>query len=187
MVAYLTDALIELGHDVTLFASGDSLTKAKLVPVWPRALRLDPNIKDFFAPVFMELETVARRAPEFDVIHAHLDYFGYPLLRRLGVPAVTTLHGRLDLPQLPPLYDLYGDIPVVSISNAQRAPLPQANYMATILHGLPQDLLAKGSGSGGLPGVSRPHLSRKSARCRDSNCRASGTAAQDRRQGGSRR
>jgi glycosyltransferase involved in cell wall biosynthesis len=149
VVAYLTDALVELGHEVTLFASGDSLTKAKLVPVWPRALRLDASVKDYFAPVFMELETVARRAQEFDVIHAHLDYFGYPLLRRLGVPAVTTLHGRLDLPELPPLYDLYGDIPVVSISNSQRAPLPQANYVATVLHGLPQNLLAKGSGSGG--------------------------------------
>jgi glycosyltransferase involved in cell wall biosynthesis len=140
---------VELGHDVTLFASGDSLTKAKLAPIWPRALRLDPSVKDFLAPVFMELETVARRAHEFDVIHSHLDYFGYPLLRLLDVPSVTTLHGRLDLPELPPLYGLYGDVPVVSISNAQRAPLPQANYVATILHGLPQDLLAKGPGAGG--------------------------------------
>ena len=149
VVAYLTDALVELGHDVTLFASGDSLTKAKLAPIWPQALRLDPNIKDFFAPVFMELEMVARRAHEFDVIHAHLDYFGYPLLRLLDVPSVTTLHGRLDLPELPPLYGVYGDIPVVSISDAQRSPLPQANYVATIHHGLPQHLLAKGSGAGG--------------------------------------
>ena len=149
VVAYLTDALVELGHEVTLFASGDSLTKATLVPIWPRALRLDPSVMDPFAPVFMQLEMVARRANEFDVIHAHLDYFGYPLLRRLGVPSVTTLHGRLDLPELPPLYELYGDIPVVSISDSQRAPLPQANYVATISHGLPKDLLAKGSGAGG--------------------------------------
>jgi glycosyltransferase involved in cell wall biosynthesis len=149
VVAYLTDALVELGHEVTLFASGDSSTKARLVPIWPRALRLDPSVRDPFAPVFMELETVARRANEFDVIHAHLDYFGYPLLRRLGVPSVTTLHGRLDLPELPPLYELYGDIPVVSISDSQRAPLPHANYVATISHGLPKDLLAKGSGAGG--------------------------------------
>src|SRR6266568_8504840 len=83
VVSYLTDALVDLGHEVTLFASGDSLTKAKLAPIWPRALRLDPSVKDYFAPVFMELEMVARRAHEFDVIHAHLDYFGYPLLRRL--------------------------------------------------------------------------------------------------------
>jgi glycosyltransferase involved in cell wall biosynthesis len=149
VVAYLTDALVELGHEVTLFASGDSLTKATLAPIWPRALRLDPNVLDYFAPVFMELEMVARRAHEFDMIHAHLDYFGYPLLRLLDVPSVTTLHGRLDLPELPPLYDLYGDVPVVSISNSQRAPLPQANYVATILHGLPKDLLAKGPGTGG--------------------------------------
>jgi glycosyltransferase involved in cell wall biosynthesis len=149
VVAYLTDALVELGHDVTLFASGDSMTKAKLDAIWPRALRLDPTVKDYYAPVFMELETVARRAHEFDVIHAHLDYFGFPLLRRLGVPSVTTLHGRLDMPELPALYGLYGDIPVVSISDSQRVPLPQANYVATVLHGLPQHLLAKGPGTGG--------------------------------------
>ncbi len=149
VVAYLTNALIELGHEVTLFASGDSATKAKLVPIWPRALRLDPSVKDTFAPVFMQMEMVARRAHEFDVIHAHLDYFGYPLLRRLSVPSVTTLHGRLDLPELPPLYTLYGDMPVVSISDSQRGPLPNANYVATVQHGLPQDSLAPGSGSGG--------------------------------------
>lgn len=149
VVAYLTDALVELGHDVTLFASGDSRTKAKLAPAWPRALRLDPGIKDHFVPLFMEMEMVARRAHEFDVIHAHLDYFGYPLLRLLNVPSVTTLHGRLDLPELPALYELYGDVPVVSISNSQRAPLPQAHYVATIHHGLPQDLLEKGPGTGG--------------------------------------
>jgi glycosyltransferase involved in cell wall biosynthesis len=147
VVAYLTDALVELGHDVTLFASGDSVTKANLNAIWPRALRLDPTVKDYFAPLFIELETVARCAHEFDVIHAHLDYFCYPLLRRL--PSVTTLHGRLDLPELQPLYGLYGDIPVVSISDSQRQPLPQANYVATILHGLPQDLLEKGPGTGG--------------------------------------
>ena len=149
VVAYLTDALVELGHDVTLFASGDSVTKAKLAPIWPQALRLDPAIKDFLAPVFMELEVVARRAHEFDVIHSHLDYFGYPLLRLLDVPSVTTLHGRLDLPELRPLYEVYDDMPVVSISDSQRVPLPRANYVATILHGLPQNLLAKGSGAGG--------------------------------------
>jgi glycosyltransferase involved in cell wall biosynthesis len=149
VVAYLTDALVELGHEVTLFASGDSATKATLHPIWPRALRLDPNVKDHFAPLFMQLETVARRAHEFDLIHCHLDYFGYPLLRRLGTPSVTTLHGRLDLPELPPLYRLYGDIPVVSISNSQRVPLPEANFVATVLHGLPQNLLSKGEGRGG--------------------------------------
>jgi glycosyltransferase involved in cell wall biosynthesis len=149
VVAYLTDALVELGHEVTLFASGDSFTKATLAPIWPKALRLDPAVKDPFVPLFMQLETVARRAQEFDVIHAHLDYFGFPLFRRLKTPSITTLHGRLDMPELPLLYSLYDDIPVVSISNSQRVPLPQANYVATVLHGLPQDLLAKGDGRGG--------------------------------------
>jgi len=146
VVAYLTDALVELGHEVTLFASGDSGTKAKLAPMWPRALRLDPTVHDHFAPVFMQLESVARRAHEFDVIHSHLDYFAYPTLRLLGVPGVTTLHGRLDLPELGPLYDVYDDMPVVSISDSQRQPLPHANYVATIHHGLPQNLLQKGPG-----------------------------------------
>jgi glycosyltransferase involved in cell wall biosynthesis len=149
VVAYLTDALVELGHDVTLFASGDSVTKATLSPIWPRALRLDPDVKDPFVPMFIQLETVARRAHEFDVIHSHLDYFGYPLLRRLGTPSITTLHGRLDLPELPALYRLYGDIPVVSISDSQRMPLPEANFVATVLHGLPQNLLKQGDGRGG--------------------------------------
>jgi len=149
VVAYLTDALVELGHDVTLFASGDSATKAALSPIWPRALRLDPDVKDPFVPLFMELETVARRAPDFDVIHWHLDYFSYPLLRRLSTPSITTLHGRLDLPELPALYRLNGDISVVSISNSQREPLPEANYVATVLHGLPENLLSKGEGRGG--------------------------------------
>ena len=149
VVAYLTEALVELGHDVTLFASGDSATRATLSSVWPRALRLDSSIKDHFAPMFMQLETVAQRAHQFDVIHCHLDYFGFPLLRRLSTPSVTTLHGRLDLAELPPLYRLYGDIPVVSISDSQRQPLPQANFVATVLHGLPENLLRKGEGRGG--------------------------------------
>jgi glycosyltransferase involved in cell wall biosynthesis len=149
VVAYLTDALVELGHDVTLFASGDSATKATLSPVWPRALRLDPEVKDHLAPMYIQLETVAERAGEFDLIHSHLDYLAYPMLRRLETPSITTLHGRLDLPELPALYELYGDVPVVSISNAQRAPLPQANYVATVLHGLPRNLLSKGEGRGG--------------------------------------
>jgi glycosyltransferase involved in cell wall biosynthesis len=114
--------------------------------MWPRALRLDPSVHDHFAPVFIELETLARRAHEFDVIHSHLDYFAYPTLRLLGAPAVTTLHGRLDLPELAPLYGRYDEIPVVSISDSQRSPLPAANYVATIHHGLPQNLLQAGPG-----------------------------------------
>jgi glycosyltransferase involved in cell wall biosynthesis len=155
VVAYLTDALVELGHEVTLFASGDSATKARLAPAWPRALRLDPTVHDYFAPVFMQLESLARRAHEFDVIHSHLDYFAYPSLRLLDVPNVTTLHGRLDLPELGPLYDMYDETPVVSISDSQRQPLPNANYVATIHHGLPQNLLRKGPGGGYLAFLGR--------------------------------
>jgi glycosyltransferase involved in cell wall biosynthesis len=146
VVAYLTDALVELGHEVTLFASGDSETKATLAPMCPEALRLNPNVCDYFVPLFIEMETLARRAHEFDVIHSHLDYFAYPTLRLLGTPSVTTLHGRLDLPELGPLYECFSETPVVSISDSQRGPLPQANYVATILHGLPQRSLKKGPG-----------------------------------------
>ena len=149
VVAYLTDALVDLGHEVTLFASGDSLTKAKLAPMWPRSLRLDPAVKDPFVPLFMQLETVARRAHEFDVIHAHIDYFGYPLLQRLGVPSAD------DVAWSPGLAGVAGALQVlrrrsrgIHLEFAAR-PLPQANYVATVLHGLPQDLLAKGAGQGG--------------------------------------
>jgi glycosyltransferase involved in cell wall biosynthesis len=146
VVAYLTDALVELGHDVTLFASGDSGTQAKLVPIWPRALRLDPDVRDPFAPLIMQLGMVSRHAQEFDVIHMHLDYSGFPILRLLDVPSVTTLHGRLDLPELPPLYKMYQDAAVVSISDSQREPLPEANFVETIYHGLPKQLLKVGPG-----------------------------------------
>ncbi|MGA2551528.1 MAG: glycosyltransferase family 4 protein [Burkholderiaceae bacterium] len=149
VVAYLCDALVDLGHDVTLYASGDSQTKAKLVPLWPQALRLDPNVKDHLAPIFMLLETVARQSAQFDVIHSHVDYFGYSLLSRLLPQCVTTLHGRLDIPELQSLYKLYDQIPVISISDSQRRALPHANYVDTIYHGLPADLLSPGSGKGG--------------------------------------
>jgi len=155
VVAYLTDALVELGHEVTLFASGDSQTKAKLSSVWPRALRLDPHVHDQFAPLFMQLEAVARRAHEFDIIHCHLDYFAFPILRLLDVPSLTTLHGRLDLPELAPLYRHYSDTPVVSISDSHREPLPEANYVATIHHGLPQQALSQGPGGGYLAFLGR--------------------------------
>jgi glycosyltransferase involved in cell wall biosynthesis len=149
IVAYLTDALVNAGHEVTLFASGDSRTKAVLEPIVPQALRLDPAVKDPYACLFLMLERVRRRAAEFDVIHWHIDYFGYPLIRMLHTPSITTLHGRLDLPELQPLYEVFDDIPVVSISNAQRKPLPAAHFVETIHHGLPTELLPAGSGNGG--------------------------------------
>jgi glycosyltransferase involved in cell wall biosynthesis len=149
IVAYLTDALVAMGHEVALFASGDSSTRAILEPAWPQALRLDPTIRDHIAPLVVMLEVVARRAGEFDVVHLHCDYLGYPALRRAGVPFLATLHGRLDLPELKPLYSVFCDVPVVSISNAQRAPLPGAGYIATVPHGLPERLLLAGTGAGG--------------------------------------
>jgi len=138
-----------MGHDVTLFASGDSVTRARLEAPWPRALRLDETIRDYLAPHIIMLETIARRADEFDVIHLHVDYIGYPTIQRTGVPFLATLHGRLDLPELQPLYDMFDEVPVVSISDSQREPLPQANYVATVHHGLPERLLSPGFGSGG--------------------------------------
>lgn len=149
IVAYLADELVELGHDVTLFASGDSQTKATLEPGWPSALRLDNATQDHVAPHVAMLETVARRAGEFDIVHLHLDYLGYPFLQRAEVPFLATLHGRLDLPELIPIFELFGDVPIVSISDAQREPLPQANYIATIPHGLPKRMLLPGFGAGG--------------------------------------
>jgi glycosyltransferase involved in cell wall biosynthesis len=149
VVSYLTDELVALGHHVTLFASGDSITKARLEPVWPRALRLDPTMGDPLAPHILMLERVARQADAFDIIHLHVDYLGYPFMRRAGVPYVSTLHGRLDMPTLPPLYALFPDAPVVSISQAQRVHLPDANYVATIHHGLPERMLTPGFGAGG--------------------------------------
>src|ERR1700720_4429462 len=149
IVAYLTDALVGLGHEVTLFGSGDSSTTATLAAGWPQALRLDPTIRDHVAPLIAMLETAAQRSGEFDVIHLHCDYLGYVALRRAGVPFLATLHGRLDLPELRPLYRAFCEVPVVSISDAQRAPLPEAHYIATVPHGLPERLLLPGSGAGG--------------------------------------
>jgi len=149
IVSYLTDQLAELGHEVTLFASGDSVTKATLEPVWPCALRLDAAMRDYLAPHIVMLEQVARRADEFDIVHLHLDYLGYPILRRTATPFLATLHGRLDLPELGPLYRTFDDVPVISISESQREPLPQAAYAATVQHGIPARLLLPGFGAGG--------------------------------------
>jgi glycosyltransferase involved in cell wall biosynthesis len=138
VVSHLTEELVRQGHDVTLFAGGDSVTAARLVPACRQSLRLDPRCVDKLAPHIVMLEMVAREAHRFDVIHYHVDYLHFPLSRRLGVPHVTTLHGRLDLPELPRVYDEFADVPVVSISDAQRRPLPQANWQATVYHGLPE-------------------------------------------------
>jgi len=148
VVSYLTEELVRQGHDVTLFASGDSMTEAALVACAPRSLRLDDTVIDPIAHLVYQLECVAAEARSFDVIHWHLDYFHFPMSRRLGVPQLTTLHGRLDIPDLQAVYDEFGDMPVVSISNDQRAPLPQANWAATVHHGMPPDELTPSDSPG---------------------------------------
>jgi glycosyltransferase involved in cell wall biosynthesis len=141
VVSFLTEELVRLGHDVTLFASGDSKTSARLVAPVRQAIRLDQGVRDSLAPHILMLERVLQLADEFDVIHFHISHFHFPSCRRLPVAQVTTLHGRLDIPELAPLYAEYDDIPVVSISNAQREPLLDARWVATVPHGLPVDSL----------------------------------------------
>jgi glycosyltransferase involved in cell wall biosynthesis len=141
VVAFLTDELARQGHDVTLFASGDSDTAARLFPACPQALRLGGACQDPFAPHLLMLEKVAARARQFDIIHFHISQLHFSLARRLSTAHITTLHGRLDLPELLPLYREFNDIPVVSISDAQRTPLPDAGWAGTVHHGLPLNLL----------------------------------------------
>ncbi|MBR0724103.1 glycosyltransferase family 4 protein [Bradyrhizobium manausense] len=141
VIAWLVDELVELGHDVTLFASGDSSTKAKLHTVWPRALRLGRRGADPNAACAMLMEAIAEHAAGFDLIHSHVDWLPLPVLSRTGIPYLTTMHGRLDLPGLPDVIGAFPKAPFVSISDNQRRPLPDANWIATIQHGLPKDLL----------------------------------------------
>ncbi|HTU53184.1 MAG TPA: glycosyltransferase family 4 protein [Acetobacteraceae bacterium] len=141
VVAYLTEELVAMGHDVTLFASGDSETSATLRPMWPQALRLDPSVADPITPQLMMMEDVRRVAETFDILHFHVDHWPFSLFSRQATPFLTTLHGRLDLAELGPIYARFPQVPIVSISDAQRRPLPQANFVATIQHGLPEDLL----------------------------------------------
>ena len=140
VVSFITEELVQQGHDVTLFASGDSETRARLVPGCRRASRLDKHSIDPLALQMLMLEHVYQRADDFDVIHFHLDYLHFPVSRCHRRAQVTTLHGRLNIPELVPLYKEFRDMPVVSISDAQRSPLPDANWVATVYHGLPADL-----------------------------------------------
>jgi len=140
VISYLTEELVRQGHEVTLFASGDSLTAAQLVPVVEQSLRLDLNRQEWLIYHTMMLDQVAAMADAFDVIHFHTDYLHFPLTRRLPAAHITTLHGRLDLPDLVPLYRHFNQVPLVSISESQRRPLPWANWLATVYHGLPSDL-----------------------------------------------
>jgi glycosyltransferase involved in cell wall biosynthesis len=142
VVHWLTEELLSLGHEVTLFASGDSCTSAKLEAPWPRALRLDGSIRDPNALHMLMLERVRQRADDFDFVHFHLDYYPFSLFARQTTPFVTTLHGRLDLPEHQPLFATFATVPVVSISQAQRRPIPRAGWVRTIHHGLPERLLS---------------------------------------------
>ena len=149
VVSYLTEELVRLGHQVTLFASGDSRTAATLVPAWPEALRLGGTCRDHSAPHVLMIEQAAARAHEFDMIHFHISELHFPLMRRLPrVAHLTTLHGRLDLAELRPLYREFADMPLASISDAQRRPLPGAGWVATVHHGLPPDLFTFHPGPG---------------------------------------
>ena len=140
VVSYLTEELVRQGHDVTLFASGDSRTTAQLVPCTSTALRLTPGVADYMPWHIIMIDQVRQQAEDFDVLHFHIDQLHFPLLRTLGRPAVTTLHGRQDLPDLPAFYCHFADVPLVSISDHQRTPLPAINWVRTIYHGLPRHL-----------------------------------------------
>jgi glycosyltransferase involved in cell wall biosynthesis len=141
VVSWLTEELVALGQDVTLFASAGSVTRANLVPVWPCSIRHSRPRPEPAAPLTALLEAIAERASEFDIIHAHVDWVHLPLLSRLGTPFLTTFHGRLDTPHLSLAARGAGRPPFVSISNSQRAPLPELNWLATVYHGLPTTLL----------------------------------------------
>ena len=141
IVSYLTEELVKLGHEVTLFASGDSITSANLVSCAARAVRLDGAIKDIIPYYMLMLDRVRQHADEFDILHFHIDHFHFPVFRNIAERTITTLHGRQDLPDNRVLYFGFDDLPLVSISNDQRRPIPNANYAATIYHGLPTDLL----------------------------------------------
>jgi glycosyltransferase involved in cell wall biosynthesis len=148
VVSWLTEELVDLGEKVTLFASGGSKTKAELVTVCPKPLRLSRPSIDPISALAALLESVASRSGNFDVIHCHLDWIHIPLVRRLGRPFVTTLHGRLDLPHLNSLVSHFANAPFISISNNQREPLPELNWVDTVYHGLPKQLLTPNLGPG---------------------------------------
>ena len=141
VVFSLTEELVAMGHDVTLFASGDSITSATLAPMRDQALRLDPTVVDWVAIYMQMIERIYRRADEFDIIHFHVDYFPLALFSRQRTPFLTTIHGRLDIPEFKDIYELYPDAPFVSISNSQRKPIPRLNWTRTVQHGIPATLL----------------------------------------------
>ena len=148
VVSWLTEELVQLGHEVTLFASGDSMTKARLVPVCAESLRTSPDCRDPLAHHMVMLERIRQQSADFDLIHFHIDYLHFAMSRCARLPNVTTLHGRLDLEDLKPVYEEFREMPVVSISDAQRRPLPGAHWEGTVYHGMPASLYEASSESG---------------------------------------
>ena len=140
IVSYLTESLVEAGHDVTLYASGDSVTKAKLVAVCEHSLRLDTNSVEPVADHMLLLERMMQDASSYDIVHSHIEYLGFPFLRRLTVPHLTTLHNRLDVSNYRNLFHEFEDEPLVSISDSQRQPLPWNKWEGTVFHGIPENL-----------------------------------------------
>ena len=149
IVSYITEELVRLGHEVTLFASGDSETSARLEPMCREGLRKANGVSNPQAPFTMMLEKTFSSADQFDLFHSHLDFLAFPLARRCGTPVLTTLHGRLDLPELKPIFAEFLDCPLISISDAQRKPLAWANWQQTIHHGLPEHLYSFHPAAGG--------------------------------------
>jgi len=148
IVSYLTEELVRQGHHVTLYASGDSVTAADLVAITPRAVRLDPDVIDPLSHAVRLVERVMADADRYDVIHFHIDHLQLGAMRRLSTPSLATMHGRMDLPDLSALYGEFADVPLVSISDAQRDPLPDLNWQATVYHGLPMDQIKVSTGDG---------------------------------------
>ncbi len=149
VISYLTEELVRQGHEVTLFAAGDSVTAARLISVAPNAMRHDAANHAWLAYHTMQMDVVGQLADSFDVIHFHTDYMQFAMTRMLRTPHVSTLHGRLDLSELTPLYQHFSDVPLVSISDNQRTPLPWVNWRKTVYHGLPPDLYKFAPESGG--------------------------------------
>jgi glycosyltransferase involved in cell wall biosynthesis len=149
VVSYLTEGLVRRGHEVTLFASGDSVTRARLVAGTPVALRSNAEVLDWVPYHIAQLRSVVDRAASFDVIHNHMDYIGFPMMAVTSTPVVTTLHGRLDLPDLPAVFGAYPEARLISISDAQRVPFADARWCATVHHGIPQSMCPLGRGDGG--------------------------------------
>ena len=189
IVSYLTEELVRQGHDVTLFASGDSVTSARLNACTPKALRLNPQVRDTIPHHLLMLERIRQIADSFDVLHFHIDLFQFPLLRSIATPGITTLHGRLDLPDLQPFYRTFPDIPLVSISDHQRLPMPPVRWVGTIHHGLPPDLyrFSPTPDAGPVPRLPRPHFPREAPRPRHRDRHPRRHAPEDRRQGRQRR